>query len=149
MIHQVPVALAHANAKMPVKGSEHAAGYDLHSLGQHILMPGARALLPTGVHIAIPEGHVGYVRPRSGLALKHGIDVLGGVIDADYRGDVGVILINHGTEAFVVEEGDRIAQLVLHPLTPASLTEVALVSELAQSARGAGGFGSTGVRASA
>jgi dUTP pyrophosphatase len=105
-------------------------------------MPGARALFPTGVHIAIPDGHVGYIRPRSGLALKHGIDVLGGVIDSDYRGDVGVILINHGTKPFEVVEGDRIAQLVFHPLTPVLLVEG---GSLGVSARGTGGFGSTGV----
>lgn len=145
MIHTLPIAKLDADATIPSRGSEHAAGLDLHSADWGVLAPGERGLFSTGIAVAIPNGHVGYIRPRSGLALKHGIDVLGGVIDSDYRGNVGVILINHGSAHFEVEAGDRIAQLVIHPLTQFEVHEVALVSELAQSARGTGGFGSTGV----
>jgi dUTP pyrophosphatase len=105
--------------------------------------PGGRAMVPTGFAIALPAGHEGQVRPRSGLAAKHGVTVLNapGTIDADYRGEVKVILINHGEEPFVVTRGMRIAQLVVAPVVA---VEVAEVDDLSETARGAGGFGSTG-----
>lgn len=108
-----------------------------------ILEPGARALVPTGLRMEIPEGYEVQVRPRSGLALKHGIALANapGTIDADYRGPVGVILVNLGDEPFAVRHGDRVAQLVVAPVVRA---EFASVGVLGETARGAGGFGSTG-----
>ena len=124
-----------------------SAGMDLRAdLDEPIrLSPGGRALVPTGLRLEIPTGFEGQVRPRSGLALNRGLSVLNapGTIDADYRGEVGVILINHSGEEQVVEPGDRIAQLVFAPVTRAELTES---ERLDDSARGGGGFGSTGER---
>ena len=107
------------------------------------IAPGGRALIPTGLQIALPVGYEAQVRPRSGLALKYGITVLNtpGTIDADYRGDIGVVLINHGTEPFVVEQGDRIAQLVIAKHERVDWVEF---TELSETNRGDGGFGSTG-----
>lgn len=123
-----------------------SAGMDLRAdLGEPLrLAPGERALVPTGLRLEIPAGFEGQVRPRSGLALKRGLSVLNapGTIDADYRGEVGVILINHSGEEQVVEPGDRIAQIVFAPVTRAELTET---GQLGASSRG-GGFGSTGER---
>jgi dUTP pyrophosphatase len=107
------------------------------------LLPGARALVPTGFALAIPEGHEGQVRPRSGLALKHGVTVLNapGTLDADYRGELQVLLVNLGAEPYTVERGARIAQLVVAPVSRAEVVEVTALDE---TVRGAGGFGSTG-----
>jgi dUTP pyrophosphatase len=107
------------------------------------LKPGERAMVPTGLSVAIPEGHEIQVRPRSGLAAKHGLTCLNtpGTIDSDYRGEIKVILINLGAEAFVIQRGERIAQLVLAPVTRLAWSEV---DALGETARGAGGFGSTG-----
>jgi dUTP pyrophosphatase len=122
-----------------------AAGLDLiAAVGETVVLaPGARAAIPCGIAIALPDGHEAQVRPRSGLAAKHGVTVLNapGTIDADYRGEVAAILINHGSETFYVTRGLRIAQLVIAPVIQAQLDEV---SELAGTARGARGFGSTG-----
>ncbi len=108
-----------------------------------IIYPGGRALIPTGIKMALPAGFEAQVRPRSGLALKYGITVLNtpGTIDADYRGDVGVVLVNHGTEPFIVNQGDRIAQLVISQITQAQFVPV---DELNETNRGDGGFGHTG-----
>ena len=108
-----------------------------------VLQPGGRALIPTGLTIALPADHEAQVRPRSGLALKFGITCLNspGTIDADYRGEVGVILANLGAEAFTVRRGDRIAQMVIAPVTRGAFEEV---ESLDDTARGTGGFGSTG-----
>jgi dUTP pyrophosphatase len=107
------------------------------------LAPGHRAMIPTGLTIALPPGYEAQVRPRSGLAAKHGITCLNspGTIDADYRGEVKVILINLGQEAFVIKRGERIAQMIIAPVTHA---ELKVVTELDETKRGAGGFGSTG-----
>jgi len=107
------------------------------------LAPGARALIPTGLRMGIPEGFEVQVRPRSGLALKHGVTLVNtpGTIDSDYRGEVGVILVNLGAEPFVVAHGERIAQIVVAPVVQASF---AVVDDLDETARGTGGFGSTG-----
>ena len=107
------------------------------------LAPGARALVPTGLAIALPQGFEAQVRPRSGLAAKNGVTVLNspGTVDCDYRGEVKVILINHGAEAFLIERGTRVAQMVVAPVTRAALHEVETLDE---TARGQGGFGSTG-----
>lgn len=105
------------------------------------LLPGERRLLKTGISIALPARFYGRVAPRSGLAYKHGIDVMAGVIDSDYRGPVGVILINHGHDMFDIKHGDRIAQMIITPYHTAMLEPV---EELPDTERGAGGFGSTG-----
>ena len=130
---------------LPAYASAGAAGIDLAAAVDQPLMlnPAHRALVPTGIAIALPEGYEGQVRPRSGLALKHGITVLNspGTIDCDYRGEVQVILANLGTEPVAIRRGDRIAQLVIAPVARA---EIRRVAELPETTRGAGGFGSTG-----
>lgn len=129
----------------PTYQSEHASGADLHAAVEEpvTLAPGARACIPGGIAIELPAGYEAQVRPRSGLALKHGISIVNspGTIDADYRGEVGVILINLGTEPFVIERGMRIAQLVIAPVCHAALQ---VTEELSETARAAGGFGHTG-----
>jgi len=133
---------------LPVPGymSVHAAGADLCAAvrEQLTLLPGARALVPTGFSIALPPGYEAQVRPRSGLAIRSGITCLNspGTIDADYRGEVRVVLANFGTEPFVIRRGDRIAQIVVAPVSRASFE---IVDELPPTQRGDGGFGSTGV----
>ena len=116
---------------------------DLRSAEGLTLTPGARALVATGIAIALPDTHEAQVRPRSGLAVKHGVTVLNspGTIDADYRGEIKVPLINHGTDDFVIARGDRIAQMVVAPVTTVELVEVETLDE---TERGAGGFGSSG-----
>ena len=128
---------------LPARATEHAAGLDVVAAEDVTLAPGQRHAVATGFAIAIPEGYEVQVRPRSGLALKHGITCLNtpGTIDEDYRGEVKVILANLGTEPFAVRRGERIAQLVPAPVTKAHFSEVA---ELGETSRGAGGFGSTG-----
>ncbi|HEY0927257.1 dUTP diphosphatase [Brevundimonas sp.] len=124
-----------------------SAGMDLRAAVEEnmplMLAPGARVLVPTGLKIALEPGYEAQVRPRSGLALKHGITCLNspGTIDSDYRGEVGVILINHGQESFVIKRGERIAQIVIAQHEQARMFEVEALDE---TARGAGGFGSTG-----
>ncbi|WP_293807144.1 dUTP diphosphatase [uncultured Bosea sp.] len=135
-----------ADLPLPAYETEGAAGLDLRAAigGPVTLAPGERALIPTGLAMQLPEGFEGQVRPRSGLALRHGVTVLNapGTVDSDYRGEVSVVLINHGSEPFTVTRGDRIAQLVIAPVTHARLSEVETLSE---TARGAGGYGSTGI----
>ncbi len=134
-----------AGLPLPAYETEGAAGLDLRAAiaDPTTLAPGARALVPTGLVLELPAGHEGQVRPRSGLAARHGVTVLNtpGTIDSDYRGEVKVILVNLGAEAFTIEPGSRIAQLVVAPVTHATLVEA---DALTDSARGAGGFGSTG-----
>ena len=127
----------------PAYATEGAAGMDVVSAVDATIAPGARAAIPTGFAIAIPAGYEVQVRPRSGLALKHGVTCLNtpGTIDSDYRGEVQVILINHGQAPFEIARGDRIAQLVPAPVQRAVLDEV---ETLEDTARGSGGFGSTG-----
>jgi dUTP pyrophosphatase len=132
---------------LPAYETADAAGMDLRAAVPDdqpmTLKPGERAMVPTGLTIALPAGHEAQVRPRSGLAAKFGITCLNspGTIDADYRGEVKVILINLGQEAFVIKRGERIAQMVIAPVTRAELN---VVAELDETRRGAGGFGSTG-----
>jgi dUTP pyrophosphatase len=146
---QVPLQrLPHGrDLPLPRYASEDAAGLDLLAavIEPIELEPGARMLIPTGISIALPRGYEAQVRPRSGLALKHGIGLLNspGTIDADYRGEIGVILINLGDAPFAIARGDRIAQLVVAPVTRLAWVEG---ENLADSARGKGGFGSTGQR---
>ena len=140
--------LPHAEGlALPAYQTAHAAGLDLlaavpedHPL---TLLPGRSALVPTGFMIALPEGYEAQVRPRSGLAAKHGVTVLNapGTVDADYRGEIGVLLINHGAEPVAIKRGERIAQMVIAPVARA---ELVAVSELSSTARGSGGYGSTG-----
>jgi len=136
-----------ADLPLPSYQSAHAAGLDLVAAvlanAPLTLAPGAHALVPTGIAIALPEGHEAQVRPRSGLAARHGLTVLNapGTIDADYRGEVQVLLINHGKTPVVIERGMRIAQMIIAPVARAELCEVPALDE---TARGKGGFGSTG-----
>ncbi len=138
--------LPHAEGlDLPAYETAGSAGMDLRAAVEApmALAPGERGLVPTGLSVAIPQGYEAQVRPRSGLALKSGITCLNtpGTIDADYRGEVSVLLINHGSEAFEIKRGDRIAQLVIAPVTQGRLVEV---GELDETSRGAGGYGSTG-----
>ena len=126
---------------LPAYSSDWAAGADLVASEGVTVAPGARAAVPTGLHLQIPSGHVGLVWPRSGLAVKHGIDTLAGVIDSDYRGEVRVVLVNHGGTAFEIKPGDRVAQLLVQRVERARF---ARVEALAESERGTNGFGSTG-----
>ncbi|SPO24430.1 probable dUTP pyrophosphatase [Ustilago trichophora] len=132
---------AHPLAKLPTRGSPLAAGYDLYSAEKVVLPRGGRKVIQTGICLAIPTGHYGRVAPRSGLASKHGIDTGAGVIDEDYRGLLGVLLFNFGDAEFTINEGDRIAQLIIEKI---STPEVEEVESLDETLRGAGGFGSTG-----
>ena len=133
--------------ELPKYSTNESAGLDLRAELQSpiTLQPGQRSLIPTGLKIALPTGYEAQVRPRSGLAYKHGITVLNspGTIDADYRGDVGVILINHGSESFTIENGERIAQLIIAKFVQIDWDEVL---DLSSTSRGEGGFGSTGVK---
>jgi dUTP diphosphatase len=133
--------------ELPTYQSAHAAGLDLvaglAADAPMILPPGARGLVPTGLSIELSPGYEAQIRPRSGLALKHGVTLLNspGTIDADYRGEVMVLLVNHGAEPFFVNRGDRIAQLIVASVEHVAIVEV---EELGSTTRGAGGFGSTG-----
>lgn len=132
---------------LPTYATEQSAGMDLRANidAPVVLRPLERRLVPTGLHIALPEGYEAQVRPRSGLALKHGITVLNapGTIDADYRGEVGVVLINLSSEEFTINDGERIAQMVIARHETAELVEV---EQLNDTARGEGGYGHTGVQ---
>jgi len=142
LIKKLPHAL---DLPLPRYASEQAAGMDLYAAveGGVKLRPGEYKLIPTGIALAIPPGYEGQIRPRSGLALNHGITLLNspGTIDADYRGEIKVILINLSSDTYTVQRGERIAQLVIHALTRVKLT---VVEELPFSNRGGGGFGHTG-----
>ncbi len=141
----VKICLLRPGARLPKYMTEHAAGMDLHACleAEVTLPPGGRALVPTGVAIELPVGYEAEVRPRSGLALQHGVTVLNapGTIDADYRGEVSVLLINHGHAPYVVWDGDRVAQLIVAPVARAELVPV---EKLSETARGGGGYGHTG-----
>jgi dUTP pyrophosphatase len=143
-IRQLPHA---AGLPLPAYQSAHAAGLDLLAAVPQdtplVLAPGKHAMVPTGLAIALPKGFEAQVRPRSGLAATHGVTVLNspGTIDADYRGEVSVILINHGAEPFTIRRGERIAQMVIAPVVQARLNPV---DSLPDTSRGSGGFGSTG-----
>ena len=139
---QVKVALSEG-AVLPSYQTEHAAGMDMRCSEDFTLYPGERRLVSTGIRVAIPPGYEGQVRPRSGLAIKQGLSLVNspGTIDADYRGEIGVILINHGADVVTFNAGDRIAQLVICPVVRADLV---VVDPLEETERGEGGFGSTG-----
>jgi dUTP pyrophosphatase len=132
-----------ADLALPSYATQGAAGMDLRSAETLTIKPHARALVATGIAVALPLGFEAQVRPRSGLAVKHGVTVLNapGTIDCDYRGEIKVPLINHGDEDFVIARGDRIAQMVIAPAPQMMLEEVSMLDE---TLRGAGGFGSSG-----
>ncbi|KZM25560.1 dUTP diphosphatase [Ascochyta rabiei] len=135
------VLLLSEHATAPTKGSAFAAGHDLYSAKDTLIPARGRAIVATDISISVPVGTYARVAPRSGLAAKHGIDTMAGVIDADYRGPVGVILANLSDTDFEVKVGDRIAQLIVEKI---AMPEVVVVQKLEDSVRGAGGFGSTG-----
>ena len=145
---RVPVKrLAHSTGlELPTYATMDSAGMDLRAaIADFVSLPSSgRALIPTGIALALPSGYEGQVRPRSSLALKHGVTVLNspGTLDADYRGELKVLLMNHGDQPFIVRRGERVAQLVLAPTITVSLQEA---SDLPESDRGKGGFGSTGI----
>ena len=128
---------------LPAYATPASAGVDLRAVEKRVMQPGERALVPTGIRIALPTGYEAQVRPRSGLALKHGITLPNspGTIDSDYRGEVQVIMQNLGNEPFTIEPGDRIAQMVVAPVSQVNWTEA---DALEETERGSGGFGSTG-----
>ncbi len=140
---RVPIQQVDAALPLPAYARPDDAGLDLYAAETVTLVPGARALVPTGIALAIPPGFAGFVLPRSGLALRHGVTVLNtpGLIDAGYRGEIKALLINHGQEPVTLARGDRIAQLVIQRVEHVTLAPVA---ELTATPRGAGGFGSTG-----
>jgi dUTP pyrophosphatase len=143
-VHVLPHA---ADLPLPRYETEHAAGMDLRAAVQQplVLQPGERAGVPTGLRVALPPGYEAQVRPRSGLAARHGITLTNapGTIDADFRGEVTVLLVNLGQEPFTISRGDRVAQLVVAPVSRVRWEQV---EELPESARGEGGFGHTGVK---
>lgn len=144
---RVKIKKLHPQAVIPTYMTEHAAGLDLCTVidAPVMLAPGERTLLPTGLAMEIPPGFEGQVRPRSGLALKKGVALVNspGTIDADYRGEIGIIIINHGVEPVEILPGDRVAQLIIAPVTQAILVEA---DDLNDSVRSSGGFGHTGVK---
>ena len=146
-VHQLPHGLG---LDLPVAATAHAAGMDLRAATPEgetwELAPGQRRLVPTGLVMAIPPGFEAQVRPRSGLALRHGVTVLNapGTIDADYRGEVQVLLVNHGQEPFLLQRGERIAQLLVAPMAAWTWVPEATVQALGDTERGGGGYGSTG-----
>jgi len=141
-MNQFQVKLLSENATLPMKGSPLSAGFDLSSAHDTVIKAGSRGLVNLDISVACPPGTYARIAPRSGLAVKKGIDVGAGVVDADYRGPVCVVLFNFGDEDFQVKQGDRIAQLILEQVC---MAEAVQVEELDDTVRGAGGFGSTGV----
>ena len=144
-MHSLKILVQQLDPELPLP--RHAlqgdAGVDLYAAAGGVLAPGERALVPTGVAVALPEGYVGLIAPRSGLAARHGISLVNspGILDAGYRGEISAVLINEGAEPFEYERGERIAQLVVVPF---AAQEYEVVAELPSSDRGQGGFGSTG-----
>ena len=130
------------NSTIPTKANHYDAGWDLYSTENLLIEPNKRSIVKTGISLEIPDGYVGLIWPRSGMAVKHGIDVFAGVIDAGYRGEIGVCLFNSSEEDFYIKEGDRIAQILFQNVSQNKLIEV---SGLNNSERGQEGFGSSGV----
>ena len=140
---EIKIQKIHPDAIIPKYAHEGDSGMDLYSIEERTLPSMARTLMPTGIRIALPKGYEAQVRPRSGLALKKGISIINtpGTIDSGYRGDVGVILINHSKETVTIDKGERIAQIVIQKVECAKITEV---ESLDETERGQNGFGSTG-----
>lgn len=132
--------LLNDNAKLPMRATEGSAGFDLYATEHCIIWPFAQVKIPTGIACSIPEGHAGFVWPRSGLAVKHGLNIHAGLIDSDYRGEIHVCIINHGDKMVEIYPGDKIAQLVVSPV----MLQAEEVKSLDNTQRGVGGFGSTG-----
>jgi dUTP pyrophosphatase len=137
------IARCRKDAFLPIRGSKEAAGYDLSACDDFYIPSGGKSLVSTGISVAIPYGYYGRIAPRSSLAWKHHIDVGAGVVDSDYRGEVKVVLFNHGEKEFKITRGDRIAQLIITKISLPPICEVT-VEELNDTERGKGGFGSTG-----
>ena len=137
----LPVKILAPNAHLPTRGTPQAAGLDLYAIETFSLHSGERRVVRTGISIALPEGHVGLIWDRSGWAAKRGLTVLAGVIDADYRGEVGVVLLNTSIVDFKIQAGKRIAQLLVQPIV---MVEPIVVTDLAHTERGEGAWGSTG-----
>jgi len=148
MIEEIGVHIqklpGYVDISLPRYMTEHSAGMDIYAAveADETIFPGGRKIIPTGIAIALPEGYEAEIRPRSGLAIKYGVTLVNspGTIDADYRGEIGVILINHGEEPFVIRRGDRIAQMIIHRVCKASWIEC---QQLDVTIRGNGGFGHT------
>ena len=133
--------LIHNYATQPSRATDGSAGFDLYATDNHTVWPGARVKMPTGVQMEIPEGYAGFVWPRSGMAVKHGFDILAGLIDSDFRGEIMVAGINHGDQPIDIRRGERVAQIVFSPVA----TLATMVESVDDTERGAGGFGSTGL----
>lgn len=134
--------LMHNYATEPTRATDGSAGFDLYATDNHVVYPGARVKIPTGVQMDIPNGYAGFIWPRSGMAVKHGFDILAGLIDSDFRGEIMVAGINHGDRLIEVKRGDRVAQIVFSPvMTLAKMVDV--IDD--KTDRGSGGFGSSGV----
>jgi len=142
---EIPIKLLDAGAKVPVRGRDGDAAYDLYALGSHDVMPGQRVLVRTGIAMAIPRGFYGRIAERSGLALKQGVEIGGGVVDSNYRGDVSAIVINGSQggleDTLLIRPGDRVAQLIIEKCYDA---EWKVVDQLPESVRAENGFGSSG-----
>jgi len=142
---EVKIIRCRPQAHLPRYMTEQAAGMDLYAVldDDLVLSPGRRVMVPTGIAIALPSGYEAQIRPRSGLAVKHGISLVNspGTIDADYRGEISVIMINHGESVFIISDGERIAQMIVAPVSRCNWN---LVENLENSERGSGGFGHTG-----
>jgi dUTP pyrophosphatase len=141
MIERLEFMRIHPQAKLPTRGSQYSAGLDLYSIESFTIAARGRAAVRTGLSVAIPHGFYGRIAPRSGLAVKHGLDVLAGVVDSDYRGEIICALINHGDESLEIEAGMRIAQLIIESI---EIPEPTWREDLSETKRGSGGFGSTG-----
>lgn len=143
---EVKIIRCRPQARLPRYMTEHAAGMDLYAAldSDVVLAPGQRVMVPTGIAIALPAGYESQVRPRSGLAVKHGVTLVNspGTIDADYRGEISVIIINHGEADFIISDGERVAQMIIAPVSRCRWN---MVENLEVSERGSGGFGHTGV----
>lgn len=133
--------LLHQYATEPSRATDGSAGFDLYATDNHHVWPGAQVKIPTGVSFAIPGDHAGFIWPRSGMAVKYGFDILAGLIDSDFRGEVMVAAINHGKQPVEIRRGDRIAQIVFSPV----MTLAEMVDDIDETERGSGGFGSSGV----
>ena len=136
------VKLLKKDARLPTRGSNEAAGYDLYAIDECVIHAGNRAILPIGISIQLPHGTYGRIAPRSGLAVKNGIQVGAGVVDPDYTGELKVVLFNHDKNAYVIRPGYRIAQLILEVCSTPPVQEI---KDLEETERGEGGFGSTGI----
>ena len=139
---KIPFERLHEGATLPTRGTEFSAGLDIYATQCHTIWPECSAVIPTGLAVSIPEGCYGRIAPRSSLAIRFGLNVHAGVIDSDYRGEIKVCLINHGSKVYEVKPGDRIAQLILERCL---IAEPEFMGVLEHTERGIGGFGSTGV----